>query len=179
MGWLDFEIKPEITDRRLDICQLVLIILGSKMHFLYSVMFCLTLVINLAAFVMMFSASMAANIPLPGFEPCNVYEDAGCRSLYSIWGSIFGAAMMILTIVSYEKQKTYQTIVFFMRFVVFGLGFICCLHLIFTEKTIDSDEHRANDAGSLIDFRYYGLIVPITWTPSVFQVIFPEIIHGT
>jgi hypothetical protein len=66
-----------------------------------------------------------------------------------------------------------------LRFVVFGVFFVCALHLVFAEKEIDSSKHHKKDHNPLFAPEYFGVIMPIMWGSSIFQLNLPQIANGT
>jgi hypothetical protein len=65
--------------------------MGDKFYIFYCTIFFISFMSTLAAYVMLFSSSFAANIPLLSLGTCNIYESSGvdCRLIYTFWGILF------------------------------------------------------------------------------------------
>ena len=97
--------KPEISDRRIDACEVIRLLYGQKAYVVYSITYVFVTLPSLAAYVMLFSASFAANVPLFTLGTCNIYEDssASCRYIYTAYGLLFCTGMLILTLVGFAE----------------------------------------------------------------------------
>ena len=169
--------KPEISDRRIDACEMIKLIYGQKAYVAYSITYVLVTLPSLAAYVMLFSASFAANVPLFTLGTCNILEDASptCRYIYTAYGLMFCIGMLVLTLVGFAEQKIFQLAMGVARFIVFSLFYVCALHLIFAEKEIDSAAHDSKGGAPLFNAAGMGLVLPITWGSSIFLFNLPEV----
>jgi len=97
---------PKITRRRFDYMMVVRLTLGETAYVIACVTLTFYCILLCSSYVMVFSSSFAATVPIAGMGTCNVYEDSSdtCTGLYLIWGIIFLFFMTALTLYGYREQ---------------------------------------------------------------------------
>jgi hypothetical protein len=95
---------PKITERRIDNNEMLGLIFGKWWKVAHTALLCFAKIPNIVAYVIVFGASFAANVPLFG-STCNVYEDSSseCHMVYMFWALIFCGIVTVLTLINYEE----------------------------------------------------------------------------
>jgi amino acid permease len=146
---IQIEHEPSITDRRLDVTEIVRLLFGGKWAKIYLMLLSLVMLGILTAYCAIFASSFAANIPLNESGPCNIYETSGfyndCKWRYWVFLILFFIIEACLVLASFSEQRWLQAVMTGMRIAVIVVIIVTCIAAILTDTRIDDD--GGNNAG--------------------------------
>mmetsp|Transcript_3680 Transcript_3680/g.7872 ORF Transcript_3680/g.7872 Transcript_3680/m.7872 type:complete len:489 (+) Transcript_3680:23-1489(+) len=171
---LRIEHSPDITERRLDITELVRLLFGPTWAKVYLVLVSLLMLGILTAYSAIFASSFAGTIPLDSSGACNIYEYSGffndCKWKYWIFLIVFFAAETALVLASFSEQRWIQASMTGMRIGVIIIVLITCIAAIASDTRIDGDGD--NNA------HYSPPFNPLFLAPAITVSLFAYLYHA-
>ena len=172
-------VTPEITDRRLDISELVKLLFGKTVGYIYSFMLFVYLEGAMTGYAGIFASSLSAEIPLGFMDSCNIYLNDGfgdvCYRNYWIFLAIFSVCMFTLVILGLKKQVWVQTILAVLRFITIGTIIVICFNLISNNQEVDSDKWHDPELPDAVNYKHIGTALSNVLFAFVYQVQFLSI----
>jgi hypothetical protein len=153
---------PTISDRRIDANEMINLIFGPKAKIAYSIVILIAFIPHLAGYVMIFSLSMSAFVPVL-WETCNDFDAESCRGIYTFWAVFYCILMTGLTFVGYARLFKFQVVFLCFKLIMFVMMIVTCIHLIATDSEIDDNGHRSSSGATVFDGRYLGAAMAVMW----------------
>lgn len=168
-------IVPVIADRKFDLFEMTCITMGRSQGKFVILVYIISTYPCLAAYLSIFSTSLASNIPLFG-GTCNLYEESGffsdCKFIY--WGflMIFSTYILIISFFPMNEHKYVQVSLAIFRFVVFTLMIITGLYAIITDSKLSGSGQRTTSP-AFFELEHLDRILFILIFASLYENIIP------
>lgn len=173
------EIQFEITNRRFDLSKLAVLLLGPNYGIAYMFFLYFLMTGAQVGHSSIFASSFAATVPLGFAGTCTIYEDSqlfgSCRPNYWFYLTIYGICMMYLTVRGVKEQKSMQSFLTIMRFLIIGIIVITCLALIAGSSNISNSKHVPFEMPDPINFSTMLSSLPSIFFAFMYQLAFPTI----
>lgn len=174
-------ISPDITHRRIDLCEMIYVILGLNWKKLYLLLFFVYATLSLVSYTVIFSTSLTSNVELGFLHSCDIYESQGfdeCRKTYWFFLAILSGIVIYLTLIEMHEQKLIQNILTGLTLFNVVLVIVISIVIILTETKVDSSEHVDSGIYKMTDIYNIGTSVPILLFASIYQTSLPSIIEN-
>mmetsp|Transcript_60884 Transcript_60884/g.69620 ORF Transcript_60884/g.69620 Transcript_60884/m.69620 type:complete len:473 (+) Transcript_60884:54-1472(+) len=174
------EIKPEVTDRKLEVSDLCYLTLGKTGEFLYLFGFSLGKYGGLTSAAILWGTGLSSLISVPFIsDTCDIYDgEFSCRMLYTFWVTIFAIIVLPMTIMDFREQKWIQIASTGFRLSLVLFMFVSAgLIGLFGSGSNDGDDYPSTQAPEASDMAHFGSLFPILLFATAFQPNIPIIIN--
>mmetsp|Transcript_188 Transcript_188/g.168 ORF Transcript_188/g.168 Transcript_188/m.168 type:complete len:416 (-) Transcript_188:45-1292(-) len=173
--------QPDITQRRIDICEMINVLFGKTWKKIYLSGMILDTILSLASYSIVFSSSLASNLEIGFLDTCDIYKSEGffsdCWKTYWFFLAIFTGVSIYLTLIEMHEQKVIQNVItgasLFNILIVLTLSIIS----LATNTAIDSSDSIDPGSYKAADIYNIGISLPIILFASIYQTSLPSIIE--
>lgn len=173
--------EPAISDtRQYDPSELVRILLGNWLSYIYVVCICLYLAGALTAYANIFGTAFGTHAPI--LRSCD-YNTLGtiafdCRMQYLIFVSIFLVIMIYFTNIEFSEQMWMQGIMTVARVVVMMSIIVLSLVSLGEQENVNNNETYRDGDPPLAVWSKFGFILPALLFGGVYQTQFSGILSA-
>lgn len=174
------EIMPEITSRKIDLCEAAHLVLGDRARMIYLTGVSLFLGSALMSYASIFASSLLENIPVFG-ETCRIYQHevfSDCWARYALFVVLFAVPMLYFTIKGYEEQLILQAIMLGARLVVLLMIYTISIYAIATHTSIKGTDYNPAELPIKANWRLSAVVMSIVMFAQLYHLQFPNIIEA-
>ncbi|CAG9326551.1 unnamed protein product [Blepharisma stoltei] len=176
------EYPPVITDRRVDLCEMINILFGNFWKSAYMFIFWVLGILSLVSYAVIFASSLTSNLDIGLMDPCNIYESVGffndCRSSYWIYLVVFSVIVTYLTIIGMRESKYIQNAMICGTLFNLLLSTILAIISLIVGKDISSDEPSRPEDFKVADYMNVGVSFPIILFAAIYHAFLPSILEN-
>jgi len=173
--------EPSLSDtRQFDPSELVRLLLGNWLSYIYVVCICLYLAGALTAYANIFGTAFGTHAPI--LRSCD-YNTLGtiafdCRMQYLIFVSMFLVIMIYFTNIEFSEQLWMQAVMTVARVVVMLSIIILSLVSLGNQENINNNDSYRDGDPPLADWSKFGFMLPALLFGGIYQTQFAGILSA-